>query len=70
MTCLYTSSIVLTFKDRNVRYQRAIEEAIKEKHASGEEAHVVDIGTGPGLLTLIAAQAGSNSVTTLEGNIV
>ena len=52
-----------------MRYQLAIEEAIKEKHASGEEAHVVDIGTGPGLLTLIATQAGANSVTTLEGNL-
>jgi len=59
----------LPLKDRNVRYQLAIEEAIKEKHASGEEAHVVDIGTGPGLLTLIATQAGANSVTTLEGNL-
>ncbi|KAI1709392.1 ribosomal protein l11 methyltransferase (PrmA) domain-containing protein [Ditylenchus destructor] len=37
-----------------------------EKHAKGEKANVVDIGTGSGLLSLLAAQAGADSVTAVE----
>lgn len=52
--------------DRNERYKQALITVIQEKHAKGEQANVVDIGTGSGLLSLLAAQAGADSVTAVE----
>jgi ribosomal protein L11 methyltransferase PrmA len=44
---------------RNARYEGAIRRAVPGKH-------VLDIGTGAGLLAMMAARAGAQSVTTCE----
>jgi protein arginine N-methyltransferase 7 len=57
---------MLLDKDRNSKYRTAIQQAIGLKLGKGEEAHVVDIGSGTGLLSLYAASAGATSVTAIE----
>jgi len=41
-------------------------DAIAGMHARGQKAHVLDIGTGTGLLSMMAAQLGADSVTACE----
>lgn len=52
--------------ERNVKYQIALESAIKIMHASGKPAHVLDIGTGTGLLAMMAARAGADTIIACE----
>ena len=52
--------------DRNSKYRRAIKSAVQKKLENNEEAHVLDIGSGTGLLSLYAASAGATSVTSIE----
>ncbi|XP_047371347.1 protein arginine N-methyltransferase 7 isoform X2 [Vespa velutina] len=52
--------------ERNQKYYIALEAAIKNKHDAGQEANVLDIGTGTGLLSMMAAKCGADSITACE----
>lgn len=47
-------------------YQAAIAKAVKKKKTAGEGAHVIDMGTGAGLLAMMAAKAGADSVVACD----
>lgn len=52
---------------RNAAYERAITRAVRESKASGNEnVMVIDIGAGSGLLSMMAARAGADSVVAVE----
>ncbi|KAK9863942.1 hypothetical protein WJX84_003683 [Apatococcus fuscideae] len=52
---------------RNQAYQQAIERAIELRRASGcQQVHVLDVGAGSGLLSMMAARAGADSVIGAE----
>lgn len=53
-------------KERNQKYALALKEAIEKIQKSGKKAHVLDIGTGSGLLAMLAARYGADSVVTIE----
>ena len=54
------------FLFQNQMYQTALESAIKIMHQNGKPAHVLDIGTGTGLLAMMAARAGADSIVACE----
>ncbi len=47
-------------------YQAAIARVIKKKKVSAGDAHVVDLGTGSGLLAIMAATAGADTVVACD----
>ena len=47
-------------------YYQALKRAVARVKALGREPHVLDIGTGTGLLALMAAKAGATRVTACE----
>ncbi|XP_058066813.1 protein arginine N-methyltransferase 7 [Anopheles bellator] len=52
--------------ERNEKYDRALQLTIAKLHKNGREAHVLDIGTGSGLLAMMAVRAGADSVVACE----
>ncbi|XP_014226087.1 protein arginine N-methyltransferase 7 isoform X1 [Trichogramma pretiosum] len=52
--------------ERNYKYYLGLKAAINAKHAAGEKAHVLDIGTGTGLLSMMAAKLGADSIVACE----
>ena len=53
---------------QNKKYKQALAIAIKKKHEAGEKANVLDIGTGTGLLSMMAAECGADSIVACEVN--
>lgn len=51
---------------QNEKYYIALKAAIEKKHQAGEEANVLDIGTGTGLLSMMAARCGADTITACE----
>nr|XP_033328864.1 protein arginine N-methyltransferase 7-like isoform X1 [Megalopta genalis]XP_033328865.1 protein arginine N-methyltransferase 7-like isoform X2 [Megalopta genalis] len=52
--------------ERNQKYYVALKIAIEKKHEMGEEANVLDIGTGTGLFSMMSAACGADTVTACE----
>ncbi|KGL82134.1 Protein arginine N-methyltransferase 7, partial [Tinamus guttatus] len=53
-------------KDRNVKYYQGIRAAVSRVKERGEKAIVLDIGTGTGLLSMMAASAGADFCYAVE----
>lgn len=52
--------------ERNRKYAIGLEKSIKFMKSRGKPARVLDIGTGTGLLAMLASSFGADSVVTLE----
>ncbi|RVE53723.1 hypothetical protein evm_001615 [Chilo suppressalis] len=52
--------------ERNKKYYRALQLAIEKMHSEGKKANVLDIGTGTGLLSIMAAKCGADSIVACE----
>lgn len=52
--------------ERNQKYFQALRLAIEKMHQNGKKANVLDIGTGTGLLSMMAVQSGADSVVACE----
>jgi protein arginine N-methyltransferase 7 len=53
-------------EERNRKYSQGLKWAIDLVKSQGKRANVLDIGTGSGLLAMLAARHGADSVVTLE----
>lgn len=53
-------------KERNDKYYLGLKSAIEEMHRAGKKANVLDIGTGTGLLSMMAAKLGADSIVACE----
>lgn len=54
------------FLFQNRKFSVALKKAIDKRHSKGEKAHVLDIGTGTGLLAMLAVRHGADSVVACE----
>ncbi|XP_013380642.1 protein arginine N-methyltransferase 7-like [Lingula anatina] len=52
--------------ERNKKYELALKKAIDCMHSQGKPANVLDIGTGTGLLSMMAARHRADSITACE----
>ncbi|XP_060519406.1 protein arginine N-methyltransferase 7 [Cylas formicarius] len=52
--------------ERNEVYEKALKAAIDKMHAAGKKANVLDIGTGTGLLSMMAARHNADTITACE----
>lgn len=57
---------MLADEGRCQAYERAIKRAVERARAADGEAHVLDIGCGSGVLSLLAARAGAKSVVACD----
>ena len=55
---------------QNKKYYEGIRRAIRIMHERGKKANVLDIGTGTGLLSMMSAESGADSVHACEVNQV
>ena len=53
-------------RSRNAKFRAAIEAAIQRARGGGRSARALDVGTGSGLLALLAARGGATHVTAVE----
>ena len=67
---LNAHSGMLHDKHRHEAYNAAITSAVKCKKRAGEEVRVLDIGTGTGILSMFAYQAGADEVVACESSEV
>ncbi|KAL9975281.1 hypothetical protein ACROYT_G012431 [Oculina patagonica] len=52
--------------ERNKKYYQATKDAVKKLKDGGKNVHMLDIGTGTGLLAMMAARSGADKATACE----
>jgi protein arginine N-methyltransferase 7 len=51
---------------QNKKYYAATQEAVKKIKSTGRQIHMLDIGTGSGLLAMMAITSGADTATACE----